>query len=38
MTPDEILAALKHGNKNFSKGLKTSRNYLNAGTICVRLA
>jgi carbonic anhydrase len=29
MTPDEILAALKRGNKNFSKGLKTSRNYIN---------
>jgi carbonic anhydrase len=29
MTPDEILAALKRGNKNFSRGLKTSRNYLN---------
>src|SRR4029077_10151395 len=29
MTPDEILAALKRGNTNFSKGLKTSRNYLN---------
>jgi len=28
MTPDEILAAFKRGNKNFSKGLKTSRNYL----------
>ena len=29
MTPDEILAAFKRGNKNFSKGLKTARNYLN---------
>jgi carbonic anhydrase len=29
MTPDEILAALKRGNKNFSRGVKTSRNYLN---------
>jgi carbonic anhydrase len=29
MTPDEILAAFKRGNANFSKGLKTSRNYLN---------
>src|ERR1700757_3982081 len=29
MTPDEILAALKQGNKNFSKGLRTSRNYIN---------
>ena len=29
MTPDEILAALKSGNKNFSKGLRTSRNYIN---------
>lgn len=29
MTPDEILAALKRGNRNFSKGLRTSRNYLN---------
>jgi carbonic anhydrase len=29
MTPDEILAAFKRGNKNFSKGLRTSRNYLN---------
>ena len=29
MTPDEILGALKRGNKNFSKGLRTSRNYLN---------
>jgi carbonic anhydrase len=29
MTPDEILAALKRGNKNFSRGLKSSRNYLN---------
>jgi len=28
MTPDDILAAFKRGNKNFSKGLKTSRNYL----------
>jgi carbonic anhydrase len=28
MTPDEVLAALKRGNANFSKGLKTSRNYL----------
>ena len=28
MTPDEILAAFKRGNKNFSKGLKTSRNYI----------
>jgi carbonic anhydrase len=28
MTPDEILAALKNGNTHFSKGLKTSRNYL----------
>ena len=29
MTPDEILAALKRGNANFSKGLRTSRNYIN---------
>jgi carbonic anhydrase len=29
MTPDEILATLKRGNKNFSRGLKSSRNYLN---------
>ena len=29
MTPDEILAALKRGNKDFSKGLRTSRNYIN---------
>jgi carbonic anhydrase len=29
MTPDEILAAFKRGNRNFSKGLKTSRNYIN---------
>src|SRR5438094_9064119 len=29
MTPEEILAALKCGNKNFSKGLRTSRNYIN---------
>ena len=29
MTPDEILAALKRGNANFSKGLRSSRNYLN---------
>ena len=29
MTPDEILAVLKRGNRNFSKGLRTSRNYLN---------
>jgi len=29
MTPDEILAALKRGHRNFSKGLRTSRNYLN---------
>ena len=29
MTPAEILAALKRGNKNFSKGLRTSRNYRN---------
>src|SRR6476646_8259094 len=29
MTPAEILAAFKRGNKNFSKGVKTSRNYIN---------
>jgi carbonic anhydrase len=29
MTPDEILAAFKRGNANFSKGLRTSRNYIN---------
>src|SRR5947208_10123459 len=29
MTPDEILAALKRGNKNVIKGLRTSRNYIN---------
>jgi carbonic anhydrase len=29
MTPDEILAAFKRGNANFSKGLRASRNYLN---------
>jgi carbonic anhydrase len=29
MTPDEIFAKLKRGNKNFSKGLMTSRNYRN---------
>lgn len=29
MTPDEILAAFKRGNKNFAKGLRTSRNYIN---------
>jgi carbonic anhydrase len=29
MTPDEILAAFKRGNANFSKGLRISRNYLN---------
>jgi carbonic anhydrase len=29
MTPDEVLAALKRGNKNFSKGLMTARNYRN---------
>src|SRR6476620_4393952 len=29
MTPDEILVACKRGNKNFSKGVKTSRNYVN---------
>jgi carbonic anhydrase len=29
MTPDEILAALQRGNRNFSKGLRTSRNYIN---------
>ena len=29
MTPDEILAKLKRGNKNFSKGLMTARNYRN---------
>src|SRR5262244_655957 len=29
MTPDEILAELKRGNKDFSKGLRTSRNYIN---------
>lgn len=29
MTPDEILAAFKRGNANFSKGLRSSRNYLN---------
>jgi len=28
MTPDEILTAFKRGNTNFSKGLRTSRNYL----------
>jgi carbonic anhydrase len=27
MSPDEILARLKRGNKNFSKGLMTARNY-----------
>ena len=27
MTPDEILAKLKRGNKNFTKGLMTARNY-----------
>ena len=29
MRPDEILAKLKRSNKNFSKGLMTSRNYRN---------
>ncbi len=29
MTPDQILAILKRGNKNFSKGLMTARNYRN---------
>ena len=29
MTPDEILAAFKRGNKNFAKGLRTSRNFIN---------
>jgi carbonic anhydrase len=29
MTPDEILTKLKRGNKNFSKGLMTARNYRN---------
>lgn len=29
MTPDEVLAVLKRGNKNFSKGLMTARNYRN---------
>ena len=29
MTPDEILAKLKRGNRNFSKGLMTARNYRN---------
>jgi carbonic anhydrase len=29
MTPDEILAKLKRGNKNFTKGLMTARNYRN---------
>jgi carbonic anhydrase len=29
MTPDEILAAFKRGNQSFSKGLRTSRNYIN---------
>ena len=27
MTPDEILARLKRGNKNFTKGVMTARNY-----------
>jgi len=36
MTPDEILAALKRGNTNFSKGLKTSRNYLNEQKISAK--
>jgi carbonic anhydrase len=29
MTPDEILAKLKRGNRNFSKDLMTARNYRN---------
>ena len=29
MTPDEILTAFKRGNTNFSKGLRSSSNYLN---------
>src|SRR6266850_2145515 len=36
MTPDEILAKLKRGNKNFSKGLMTARNYRNEQKITTR--
>ena len=36
MTPDEILAALKRGNANFSKGLRSSRNYLNEQKISAK--
>jgi carbonic anhydrase len=36
MTPDEILAKLKRGNKNFSKGLMTARNYRNEQKITAK--
>jgi carbonic anhydrase len=36
MTPDEILAQLKRGNKNFSKGLMTARNYRNEQKITAK--
>jgi carbonic anhydrase len=36
MTPDEILARLKRGNKNFSKGLMTARNYRNEQKITAK--
>ena len=36
MTPDEILAALKRGNANFSKGLRSSRNYLSEQKISAK--
>jgi carbonic anhydrase len=36
MTPDEILAKLKRGNKNFSKGLMTTRNYRNEQKITAK--
>jgi carbonic anhydrase len=36
MTPDEILAKLKRGNKNFTKGLMTARNYRNEQKITAK--
>ena len=36
MTPDEILAKLKRGNRNFSKGLMTARNYRNEQKITAK--
>jgi carbonic anhydrase len=36
MTPDEILAKLKRGNRNFSMGLMTARNYRNEQKITAK--